>query len=349
MIKVLHLISSFRKGGTERQLSNLLKSSSRYDIVHLAYSSVDHQPSYLDEFDLHQLVTIGNGATYTNIKKAVEETKPDVVVAWSYKESIWGLLSCILKGIPYINASIKHGLFQGRKQDHIRKVFFHLSKNRIANSQAGLRVNGIKRGDVVYNGIDESFFFQFENKKSQEDNMDSQSLKILSVGSLTKIKDYPTILRALADLKVPFSYHVLGDGPEKQSLIHLSNELEIGDSIEFLGNGQNVRDFLGKSDVFVHASLGEGCCNAILEAMASGVPVIASATGGTPEIVPEGKGFLFKAGNDVELRRHISRLAANKELRLEMGRTAHEYALKKFTTEKFIEHYNRIICQVALG
>lgn len=345
MIKVLHLISSFRKGGTERQLSNLLKSASKDDIVHLAYSSVDHQPSYLDEFDLHQLVTIGNGATYSNIKKAVEETKPDVVVAWSYKESIWGLLSCILKGIPYINASIKHGLFQGRRKDYIRKIFIHLSRHRIANSRAGLRVNGVKKGDVVYNGIDQNFFINI--RRDQKREPESEKIHILSVGSLSKIKDYPTILRALAQFKGQFEYTILGDGPEKLHLIEMSKDLGILNSVHFPGNGQNVKDNLLKSDIFIHASRGEGCCNAILEAMASGLPVIASATGGTPEIVPEGKGFLFSAGNDEELARYVDSLMASEEQRLRIGRAAHEYALNEFTIEQFVNKYNSIIQQVS--
>lgn len=344
MIKVLHLISSFRKGGTERQLANLLKSLSKDDIVHLAYSSVDHQPSYLDEFDLHQLVTIGNGATYSNIKKAIEETKPDVVVAWSYKESIWGLLSCILKGIPYINASIKHGLFQGRRKDYIRKIFFHLSNYRIANSRAGLRVNGIKKGNVVYNGIDQNFFIY--NRLDQKRELRSEKIHVLSVGSLSKIKDYPTILRALAQIKGQFEYTILGDGPEKSHLIELSKELGILNSVHFSGNGQNVKDNLLKSDIFIHASRGEGCCNAILEAMASGLPVIASATGGTPEIVPEGKGFLFSAGKDDELARLLDSLMASEELRLRVGKAAHEYARNEFTIEQFVSKYNSIVQQV---
>lgn len=101
---------------------------------------------------------------------------------------------------------------------------------------------------------------------------------IVSVGRLTAAKDYPTLLRAFAGLPADLSTRLLivGDGPERARLAGLAEALAIGDRMQFVGADANPWRWMARADLFAMSSRWEGCPNALLEALALGVPAVAT-------------------------------------------------------------------------
>jgi glycosyltransferase involved in cell wall biosynthesis len=115
---------------------------------------------------------------------------------------------------------------------------------------------------------------------------------ILSVGSLTPRKDYPTILRALSIVRASRECKliVLGEGSERKKLERLARELAIEDAVQFLGFDPNPFRWMSRARMLVSASLAEGCPNVIQQALACGTQVVATdCPGGSKEILEGGK------------------------------------------------------------
>ncbi len=130
-------------------------------------------------------------------------------------------------------------------------------------------------------------------------------LNIISVGRLHWVKGYELILSALGALKVrgiKFKYNIVGQGPEEEKLVYLSNIYGIADNVVFHGSktGNQIRELLEQSDLFVQTSWAEGFSNSTMEAQAVGIPAIVTPVSGMKELlVHEGTGFICRE-HDVE-------------------------------------------------
>jgi glycosyltransferase involved in cell wall biosynthesis len=121
---------------------------------------------------------------------------------------------------------------------------------------------------------------------------------LVAVGRLVPQKDYPTLVRALANLKSSPMLVVLGEGPLRQEIVQLAEALGVGDRVLLLGFKHNPADYVAHADVFVLTSLFEGFPNVVAEALALGKTVVATdAPGGTAEILQNGEcGYLAPVG-----------------------------------------------------
>jgi len=142
---------------------------------------------------------------------------------------------------------------------------------------------------------------------------------------------------------------LLGEGPyeEKNKLTALRDELGLSGLVRFAGKVSNVKEYYDMSDIFVLPSISEGLSNALLEAMSSGMAVVASNVGGNKEIIEDKKnGLLFEVGDKQDLAEKLSVLCNDKSLREELGVNARNKILKDYSidivTEKYIRLYNEI-------
>ena len=133
--------------------------------------------------------------------------------------------------------------------------------------------------------------------------------KTLRVGLVArmneKVKNHPALLRATAVLLKEFPQMevvLTGDGQLRPGLEKMANDLGIAGQVRFLGERRDIPAVLASLDISVLASLSESLPNAILEAMAAGLPVVSTRVGGSPEVVRQGEtGFLVDSGNDAQL------------------------------------------------
>lgn len=352
-IKVLHLISSFKRGGRERQLCNIVKFSSGIDIENLVVYFNDIDNSYIEEYNFKDIVIKIEGKSFVKrlkgLKHTIDRLNPDLIYSWGNFESIFIFMLKLFNNFIFINGSIRHGIPPNKISHYLRKALLHMSRYIIANSKAGLKANNLKKGFVLYNGIDDDFLSsKLKNKTRLIDNKNS-TLNLISVANLVPYKDYLTVFKALYEMKnesFRFNYKILGDGPMKKELQDKILEYDLSDDIKILGNVTNVKEHLGKSDLLIHSSKGEGCSNAILEAMACGLPILASNTGGTNEILNKTYGWLFKYKDKLDLKENLYRVFSNKDKLIDMGFISRNEALKTFNMQKMIENYNNIILEI---
>ncbi|MEO6846964.1 MAG: glycosyltransferase, partial [Chthoniobacterales bacterium] len=169
--------------------------------------------------------------------------------------------------------------------------------------------------------------------------------KIVQTCRLIEKKGLPAALCAFARFQNKYPearFFIAGEGPLEQSLRDISEGLKIKSSVEFLGfqDQQALRSLYEGAHIFLHPSQvtaaedQEGVPNAMLEAMATGLPVVATKHGGIPEAVKDGvEGILKNEGDDAGLAQAMVQLATNEELWRKMGATAAESVRENFSTQ----------------
>jgi glycosyltransferase involved in cell wall biosynthesis len=166
---------------------------------------------------------------------------------------------------------------------------------------------------------------------------------LIAIGSLWPVKNHADLIRAMAGLSKTHSNLKLilaGVGILQDELVRLRDELNLGDSVKFLGVRQDVEDLLSGADVFVMPSLAEGNPLSLMEAMASGLPVVASAVGGIPDLIDDGvNGYLVKPRDVDQLSEAIGRLAADEDLRRGIGARNSEKAVREFDIGLMADRY----------
>jgi sugar transferase (PEP-CTERM/EpsH1 system associated) len=179
------------------------------------------------------------------------------------------------------------------------------------------------------------------------------SCVIGSVGRLVKVKDFPTLLRAFAQAcarhpdAVGLRLVIVGEGPERGALEALARELGIVERLWLPGDRRDIPELLRAFDVFALPSLGEGISNTILEAMASGLPVIATRVGGNPELIRAGEnGSLVAVGDADALADVLLDYIRDADRRKQEGESARARVERDFIIPRMVENYARVYDEV---
>jgi len=210
-----------------------------------------------------------------------------------------------------------------------------ISINQVSRDKCLAYLN--KQVQMIPHPVDQEFFIENPMIKDA-----SEKVAFVSVCKLFKLKNLDKVLKALADIRQPFSYTIIGDGPEKDNLIKLTNELRLTDNVKFSGNVTHevVQHNLKGFDVFIMPSYPETLGRAFLEALASGLPVIAAKNTGVDGIISHGQhGFLVDHVNIREIHDSIQALMNLSTIeKLQMKKNAVQLA-RNFTWEITLEKY----------
>jgi len=214
-----------------------------------------------------------------------------------------------------------------------------------------IRRVGIAAGRIsqIYNGVDTE---RFTPRPSGAANglpaefAEEDTLVIGTVGRIQPVKDQVTLLKAFAELVQSYPHlrlAVIGDGPLLNDLRGFAEALGITKLTWLPGAIGNIPDALRRFDVFVLPSLSEGISNTVLEAMASGVPVVATAVGGNLELVEDGHcGRLFPPGDVTTLARLLAGYIADPLLRQAHAVAARRVAVERFSLDTMVRKYQEI-------
>jgi sugar transferase (PEP-CTERM/EpsH1 system associated) len=208
----------------------------------------------------------------------------------------------------------------------------------------------------IYNGVDTSRFAPGPARSPLHvpSGFDAEGVvSIGSVGRVQAVKDYATLLQAMArllgrrpELRSRARLLLIGDGPLLNTMRGLAISLGIADISWLPGSTDDVPRLMQALDVFVLPSLNEGVSNTILEAMATGLPVLASAVGGNVELVEDGiTGRLFPAGNAEDLATRLEEYLDDAELRRKHGRAARIVAERDFSLAAMVRRYHAVYDQ----
>jgi glycosyltransferase involved in cell wall biosynthesis len=196
---------------------------------------------------------------------------------------------------------------------------------------------------VIHNGIDVGPLPDRDARACARRTLavPDQTFVIGTVARLDPVKDVVTLIHATAALARHLSVAliVIGDGDERARLEELAAQCDARPHVRFLGHRDDARALLAGCDVYVNSSISEGISLTILEAMAAGLPIIATRVGGTPEIIDETCGRLVPARDREALTAALGELAADRSLRETLARTARQRVEKRFTIERMVREY----------
>jgi glycosyltransferase involved in cell wall biosynthesis len=178
---------------------------------------------------------------------------------------------------------------------------------------------------------------------------------VCTVGRLDPGKGHAYFLRALAELRARnpgygFRALLVGDGPRKEDLQRLAANLGLSDRVSLVGVRRDVADIVAASDVFVLASLNEGLSQAMLEAMALGIPVVATNVGGTSDaVVPYQTGWLVTAGDSSGLAAAIDHALGDKREATARASAARQLIQRQFSVASHMARLQDLYREVTAG
>lgn len=364
---ILHVIHHLRMGGMENGVINLINQTPaekfRHAIVCVEDSS-DFQrridKADVEVFALHRS-QIGVWHLRRTLYRLCRKLRPTIVHSRNMS-GLDALLPARLAGVPYRihgehgrDVDDLHG--ENRKLILLRRLhrplvnrYITVSKDleRYLIERVGVPAQRIEQ---IYNGVDTARFSPAAQNSiallpSQFRGADK--IVIGTVGRLQPVKDQATLLRAFAQLRerqpqLDCYLALFGDGPLRESLQTLADALHIDERVHFAGAIDAVPEALRSLDLFVLPSLGEGISNTILEALASGLPVIATAVGGNVELINEGEtGAFFEPGDVSALADLLAHYASDAALRRRQSVRARDTAVSRFSLDAMVANYQRV-------
>jgi glycosyltransferase involved in cell wall biosynthesis len=261
------------------------------------------------------------------------------------------LPSLILIGVRRVDFSIGKGFFHQLKynNDKLNKIICISDFIKNVLLKDGIPDNKLV---TIRSGVDISKFKSVIPSDSfrKQLGLNDKQLLIGTVAAFAGHKDFPNLLRAFALVikKLPSTkLCIVGDGPQKNEIYKLTDELGIKNNIIFAGFVDNVGEYLKTFDIFVLASKKEGLGTSIIDAMSVGLPIIATRTGGIPELIKnEENGILVDPQNYNKLADSIIDLIEHplkrKELSIAAIKSSQKFSIEE-TVKLNIDEYNRLI------
>jgi glycosyltransferase involved in cell wall biosynthesis len=208
---------------------------------------------------------------------------------------------------------------------------------------------------VIHNGIDTKIYSKYVDRdvKRKELNLADSDRIIGNIARFFPNKDHACLLKAfkLVVEKIPSAKLLIaGDGPLRNELLELTEELALTSTVKFLGNRRDIPELLRIFDVFALSSIKEGLPITLLEAMASEVPTVATDVDGNPELVVHNQtGYIVPARDPNSLADKIITLLMDKEKAKRMGEMGRVRAEEEFSFEKMSAKYDVLYSSMLNG
>ena len=202
-----------------------------------------------------------------------------------------------------------------------------------------------ERVGVIHNGIDAGAVpTPFDRHHARHLlGVDDEAFTVFTVARLDPVKDLLTLLDAFAIVRKQISSSrlvIVGDGPERETLSRRAASPDLSRSVRITGFRSDVRKVLAAADVYVNSSVSEGVSITILEALAARIPVVATAVGGTPEVVSDGsEGMLVPPRAPARMAAAILALAHDPQQRRALGAAGRVRVEDAFTIERMVAEY----------
>lgn len=199
------------------------------------------------------------------------------------------------------------------------------------------------RVTTIYEGVDLS---RIDQLRPPEPVVEENTVSVVTVAQMTAEKGHFWLIRAAAEVLPRFDrlrFVLVGDGPLRPRLQRLTRQLGLDSRFRFLGFRNDADALMKTSDIFCLPSLSEGLSSSILAAMAQALPVVATAVGGTPELVTEGQtGLLVRPADPDSLAKALRRLAESPAERRQMGQAGRQRIVRDFTLDRKLDNFERL-------
>jgi len=366
--KVLHVIANFGVGGAEvglaRLVNNLHRENCQHSICSLG-SDLTTKNTLRPEIDCFSLEINGaNYGVFIKLAKVLRERSIDIVHVNNLAPWLDAALAARMAGCQCIET------FHGIEETFAR---FPLLRRMILRTAAAMSVaitvvdtsvaerlseltgingNGV---DVIPNAVDINDFGPAKSIIEKEIlkerlGFTKNTFLLGCVAGLRPVKNHHGLIEAFASIlsdkrlnKKDLQLALIGDGALRSDLERLAASLGVAGQVCFLGNRNDVTTILKALDLFVLNSKTEGMSYAVIEAMASGIPIVATNVGANVDLVShEYDGLLVEQGNTGELSNRILQLIMDRDLRLEFGSNARKKIIKNYSFDKVMGLYEKL-------
>ncbi len=350
--RIVHVALGTDIGGMEKLLVEFARFTDRkrFDLV---FVSLEERGQLAAEIENLQwpLYALGKPpglkpGLVLKLARRLRELRPSVVHTHNTSAFLYGAMAATLARVPRI-IHTRHGQGFGAsvRETWMFRILSKLAHRVVSVSEDARQLTiaeGIpaERTCLIRNGVDLSRFpYAGPNAVGPA----------LLVARLSPEKDVATLIHAvkhasriLKSERTALTLEIAGDGVTRPQLESLSRSLGLGDSIRFLGERNDIPSLLAKASMFVLPSLTEGISLTLLEAMARGLPVVATRIGGNPEVVLDGRtGFLVPARNPEALASAMVRLHQHPTLAKHMGWLGRQRVEQEFSVADMIRRYEQ--------
>ncbi len=360
--RVLHILPNFGPGGAERMVTHLLLHMNRDRFEVAAVSLFDRQGTDLETM-LDQARTqvwyLGkhkgfDPRMFRRLWEVFRKFQPDVVHTHRYV--LRYLLPLILVQRARVWVHTVHNVAEKEVDwvgKWIHRVAFRAGVVPVAIAEEVARslerVYGIKNPPLIPNGIPVANFALGEEARKvwrAREGYGESAVLLVSVARMSPQKDHFSLIQAFSiasSRNSQLRLLLVGDGSLRSELEAQVKALDLKDKVRFLGVRADVPEILAAADMFVLSSRWEGNSLSVMEAMAAGKPVIATAVGGVPELVQHGiSGVLVPPGDVEALAEAILKLAGDRNLRRQMGKEAFGRAKERFDVSVMVREYEAL-------
>ena len=351
-VHIAHILFSFDTGGMEKGIATVIQESVsefKHTIICLTRSGRSAQllPNDVQVIEMHKKE--GNSLFFIfRLARLLRKIRPDIVHTRNWG-GVDGLIASKFAGISRIfhgehGWSMDDPFGRNPKRVMIRRLLDLFVTRYTCVSQ---QIEKWLQKDIkvrrpvgqVYSGVDCNRYMPGNGVRQRMELGICEDVVVFGiVARLDPIKNHPSLIRAFNTIHKTFRNTrllIIGGGAEEDKLRLLAQE-----GILLLGNRSDIPALLRCMDVFVLPSFNEGVSNTILEAMASGLPVIASDRGGNPELVEDGKnGMLIDPDRISEIERCMSRYVRDPDLRQRHGRAGRIKTEKSFSISGMAQGY----------
>jgi glycosyltransferase involved in cell wall biosynthesis len=355
-MRVLQVIDSLGLGGAEVLVRNMaprfLSRGIECDVVVLVRTSSSLEISLqtsgvvLHSTGIAKLYSPGQIVPLANLMR-----RYDIVHAHLFPAQLWTVLAAARLKSRISVVTTEHNTWNGRRRWWLQPFdawlyphYQRIACNSNATAEELIRwCPGIAaKISVIPNGIPLEAFEMAEAVEMPL--LPLGAPRLVFVGRFEPQKDHATILRALT--AVPKAHLLfVGDGPLRGQLENMAGSLGVAERVTFLGRRNDVPGILKASDIYIHSTNSDGFGIAACEAMAAGLPIIASDVPGLAQVV-EGAGVLFPVGNEHALAREITALLSSTERRSQMSQSsrlrAREFSIDR-TVDGCVELYRSVL------
>jgi L-malate glycosyltransferase len=358
---VFLMVNTLETGGTERQFVVMTRALRAHG-NHVHLGCVRNRGRFADELgDLAEFRLGGSSYGLQSIRSrwslARHLRKLGVVIAhaFDFYSNLTLVPAAKLAGLPAIIGSHRQiGDLLTTTQFRAQLAVFHLCDRVLCNSRAAaerLLQAGLpdRKLVVIGNALPAEAFVEVRDTSTQA----KSGIRVGMIARMNaEYKNHRGFLRAakvVADRFAQVNFVLVGDGALRRELEAEAAQLGLGDRVEFLGDRRDVPAVLASLDVSVVPSASESLSNVMLESMAAGVAVVATAVGGNREIGDGGRSVLVPASDEAALADGLSRVVQDSALRTEMAREGRAFVRAKFSAGQICQQYENLYVDVISG
>lgn len=363
-IRVVHLVWTLDIGGLEKMVLELTTRADR-DLVQPHVVCLGEPGALAPRFqaagvpvECLNVQSTGKLGSVVRLVQKLRELRPHVLHTHNPTPHLRGAIAAVLARIPVL-VHTKHGrnytdqprtLLANRLASCLTDRVVPVSDDA-ADVAARLERVSPEKIHVIRNGVDVA---AFSSGRGQGQGQATQgAFTAIQVGRLNFIKDQRSLLRAariVVDAEPRFRLDLIGDGPDRAHLQSLCDELRLREHVQFLGFRDNVRELLAAATVFVLPSISEGISLTLLEAMAAGLPVVATKVGGNQEVVVANEtGLLVPAESPRELAKGILRIIQDPDLARRLGNAGRKRVESCFDIRVVVGQYESLYVSLLEG